>query len=617
MSRKFGIAVIALISIVLTFSIPASADQNAPRTIVSGWIPYYSVKSVMPFIKKIPITTLVTPGAPATCETSEYAPEDIAALNASYLFTNKDLMKEVMPFWYTLKSSTLIRDDYTLGNPSWPIADTLCLMRKTGLKIIPTITDGTDKLVLAGYLANPQTRTAVVNSIADLVNKNSFDGIDLDFEGFAFVDPNTTWAKTAPNWILFIKELSTALHASQKLLSISSPYAYNPTEKLKGYTVYSWADIAASIDRLHIMTYDYSVAKPGPIGPIAWTEKTLQYAISIMPASSVFIGLPGYGRDWITGIVGTCPVSAPPGLTLTAKAATFKMNYADAKAAIDQAVPTFDEKNSEATYSYIRAYNGLTAKGAATTCAVSRTVWYQNARSYSERMNLVAKYQLGGAALWTLGMEDPTATTAMRNVALAIAPDPVTNILTTENTDNEQINFGDIFTLKGVLTLNDKSPIVGLAVNIEMKRANESAWTKIAESITAADGTISMPVTIGGTAAFRLTTAGTWQRAASVSNEALVTVQSKLILARPATVQHGDLIQISGEVLPQIVGATATLQKLTAGKWQNIGVGASTGAKGDFLLSTTELSKGVVTMRVQIAIGSQPINSPEFSIVVR
>jgi hypothetical protein len=232
-------------------------------------------------------------------------------------------------------------------------------------------------------------------------------------------------------------------------------------------------------------------------------------------------------------------------------------------------------------------------------------------------MNLVAKYQLGGAALWTLGMEDPTATTAMRNVALAIAPDPVTNILTTENTDNEQINFGDIFTLKGALTLNDKSPIVGLAVNIEMKRANESAWTKITESITSADGTISMPVTIGGTAAFRLTTAGTWQRAASVSNEALVTVRAKVILARPATVQHGDLIQIRGAVLPQIVGATATLQKLTAGKWQNIGVGASTGAKGDFLLSTTELSRGVVTMRVQIATGSQPINSPEFSIVVR
>jgi len=44
------------------------------------------------------------------------------------------------------------------------------------------------------------------------------------------------------------------------------------------------------------MTYDYSVAKPGPIGPISWTEKTLKYAISIMSPSKVYIGLPGYGR---------------------------------------------------------------------------------------------------------------------------------------------------------------------------------------------------------------------------------------------------------------------------------------------------------------------------------
>jgi hypothetical protein len=50
------------------------------------------------------------------------------------------------------------------------------------------------------------------------------------------------------------------------------------------------------------------------------------------------------------------------------------MNYANAKAAIDQAVPIFDEKNSEATYSYVKTFNGLTSKGAATTCSVSRTV---------------------------------------------------------------------------------------------------------------------------------------------------------------------------------------------------------------------------------------------------
>lgn len=617
MSRKFGIATAVVIVAALSTSLSASGVENQPRTIVTGWIPYYSVKTVMPFIKKLPTTLAPVPGSPVTCEPGEYSPEDNAALNSSYLYTNKDLMKEVMPFWYTLKSPTLIRDDYTLGNPSWPLADTLCLMRKTGLKIIPTMTDGTDKLVLSGYLAKAQTRTTIVTTIVDLVNKNGFDGIDLDFEGFAFVDGNTTWAKTAPNWVLFIKELSTQLHASQKLLSVSSPYAFNPTEKLKGYTVYAWAEIASSIDRLRIMTYDYSVAKPGPIGPIAWTEKTLQYATSIMPASKVFIGLPGYGRDWITAIAGTCPVSAPPGLNMTAKAATFKMNYANAKATIDQALPIFDEKNSEVTYSYIKTFNGLTSKGAATTCNVSRTVWYQNDRSYTERMNLVAKYQLGGASLWTLGMEDPSATTAMRNVALAIAPDAVINSLTIEGGQSQRVNFGDIFTLKGAFTLKDKTPIAGLVVNIEMKRANENTWKKIAESTTSPDGTVSIPMTIADTSAFRLSTAGTWERAESLSIEANIEVSPRIILEHPSSIKHGVQMQIKGSLLPRIPGAQVTLQKLVAGKWINTGVSVATDLNSEFILSTIEAKRGVIKMRVRIAGGPQVISSSEFSIVVR
>ena len=617
MSRKFGIATALVIVVALSNSLSASGVENQPRTIVTGWIPYYSVKTVMPFIKKLPTTVAPVPGAPVTCEPGEYSPEDNAALNSSYLFANKDLMKEVMPFWYTLKSPTVIRDDYSTGNPSWPMANTLCLMRKTGLKIIPTMTDGTDKLVLSGYLAKAQTRTTIVTTIVELVNKNGFDGIDLDFEGFAFVDGNTTWAKTAPNWVLFIKELSIQLHASQKLLSVSTPYAYNPTERLKGYSVYAWADIASSIDRLRIMTYDYSVAKPGPIGPIAWTEKTLQYATSIMPASKVFIGLPGYGRDWITAIAGTCPVSAPPGLTMTAKAATFKMNYANAKAAIDQAIPIFDEKSSEVTYSYIKTFNGLTSKGAATTCSVSRTVWYQNDRSYTERMNLVAKYQLGGASLWTLGMEDVSATTAMRNVALAIAPAVVINSLTIEGGQEQRIRFGDIFTLKGAITLKDKSPIAGLVVNVEMKRANESTWKKIAESTTSPEGTVSIPITIADTSTFRLSTAGTWERAESLSIEANVEVSPRIILDHVSTIKHGVQLQIKGLSLPKVSGALVTLQKLVAGKWINTGVGVATDVNSEFIISTTEAKRGVVKMRVRIANGPQVISSSEFSILVR
>jgi len=616
MMRRSSYIALALLMI-SSLAPHAIAADNQPRKVVSGWIPYYSVKTVMPFIKKLP--TLPTPAvnSPVTCEDNEYSAEDNALLNSSYLFTNKDLMKEVMPFWYTLKSPTVIRDDYSTANPSWPIANTICLMRKSGLKLIPTITDGTDKLVLSAYLAKPEVRTTIVKTIVDLVNKYSFDGIDLDFEGFAFVDGNTTWPKTAPNWVLFVKELSIALRAQQKLLSISAPYAFNPAEKQKGYYVYSWAEIASSIDRLRIMTYDYSVAKAGPIGPISWTEKTLQYAISIMPASKVFIGLPGYGRDWITGVTGTCPATAPPGLKAGAKAATFRMNYAAAKAVIDQAVPTFDAKSSEATYSYQQTFNGLTAKGAATACTVNRTVWYQNDRSYLERMNLVAKYRLGGAALWTLGMEDAAATTAMRNVAQAIAPDTVLSTLTVEQVNSKGAFYGGVFTVRGALTLKDKSPVAGIPVSLEIKRVNETTWSPIAELTSAVDGTVSIPVTIGASAAFRFTTQGTWERAESLSNEGKVVLLSRIILDRPTTVKSGKDLTVKGTLLPVLAGQVVVLQKFNAGKWQNIGTSTTTGTNGEFQISIIEARKGVTKLRVQITTKDEQVLTPEFIVVVR
>jgi hypothetical protein len=476
------------------------------------------------------------------------------------------------------------------------------------------MTDGTGKLVLSNYLANSATRATIVKTIVDLVLTNNFDGIDLDYEGFAFVDGNTTWTKTAPRWVALVKELSVALRSHNKLLSISTPYVYDPKEKQKGYYVYAWADVASSIDRLRIMTYDYSVAKPGPIGPISWVERTLKYAVSIMPPSKVYIGLPGYGRDWITSVNGKCPVSAPPGLKGGAKAAVFKMNYANAKAAIDKAVPQFDEKSSEATYSYSQTFNGLTATGASTECTVNRTVWYQNPRSYAERMALVAKYRLGGAALWTLAMEDPAATTEMRNAALSIAPDPVVSTINIEGAPQNTINYAGLFTVKGLVTLKDKLPIAGLPVSLEIKRANETQWSKVTELVTDLDGSISTPMTLGANAALRLTTTGTWERAESVSQEVKISVTTSIQLDRPVSVSKGAPIVVKAQLLPRSIGKSAQLQKNINGKWQNIGAAVLSDENGLITFNTVELKRGVVTMRVQIA---GDIASEQFAIVIR
>jgi hypothetical protein len=168
--------------------------------------------------------------------------------------------------------------------------------------------------------------------------------------------------------------------------------------------------------------------------------------------------------------------------------------------------------------------------------------------------------------------------------------------------------------VKGLLTLKDKSPIAGLTVALEIKRSNETGWTKITDLVTALDGTVTTPMTLGGTASIRLTTAGTWERSESVSSEEKITVKSLLQIDRPVSVLKTMSITIKAQLLPRLIGKSANLQKNVNGKWQNIGTASISDATGMFIFTTSEPKRGVVTMRVQV-VGD--IASAPFAIVIR
>ena len=578
--------VLALLAILLTlFTSNPANSANQPRKILTGWIPYYSIKTSLP-----------------------------AVLN------NADLVKEVMPFWYTLKynskaKAAFVADLYSPANPSVPIATPLTALRGAGFQIIPTITDGMDKLVLANLLATATNRTKIAQTISDFVEVNKYDGIDLDFEGFAFVDGNTTWAKTAPLWVAFVKELSALLHAKNKLLSVSTPYNFDPTERQKGYTVYAWPQIAPHIDRLRIMTYDYSVAKAGPIGPIAWTEKTVAYATSIMPASKVYVGVAGFGRDWVTKVDGVCPAPFAKAIKVGAKAATFVMRDAAALAASYKTTPIFDEKTGEATFTYTKSYEGVTAAGLSTICTATRTAWYQNAQSYKLRSELVAKYKLGGVTAWTLGMEEPLAMDSIRQTAINIAPAKVLSALTS---DKAAALYARAINLSGQITLEDTTPVAAIPVRIEGKSATDATWRLLGTITTGADGKFVAPILLGKPTSIRLATDGTWERAESLSNELPIQIDRTISLSAPGTMKSGAPFAILGVVRPRSAGATVSLMKYTAGAWKSVAT-ATTDEQGGFTFSLQGEKRSIV--RYQVLVQSdliwRQVAAPEFSIIIR
>ena len=585
--RRRVIGVLTSAALLLPLVAPSTSQADtAPRKIMTGWVPYYSMKTALPDV-----------------------------------LNNIDLIKEVMPFWYTLKFDgknkvAVVTDLYAPANPSVPISEPLTAMRNAGLSIIPTITDGTDKLVLAGLLKNPTSRTQIVNAIMNLVRTNNYDGIDLDFEGFAFVDGNTTWASTAPSWVAFVKELSTALHAEKKLLSVSTPYVLNPSEAQKGYFVYAWAGIASSIDKLRIMTYDYSVAKVGPLGPITWAERTVQYAVSIMPASKVFVGVPGYGRDWVTAVSGVCPANVINTIKAGAKAATFVMRDAQALAATYGAVPTYDEKFGEMTFSYQKVYNGTTATGLSTSCTASRTAWYQDARGWALRAALVSKYRIGGITAWTFGMEEPLAMESIRQVAKAIAPDQV---LVTAAIDKSTIDYGNPITVTATFTIKDKSPVAGVPVRIEGKSSGDANWRTLATVTTGIDGKIEKAVLVGKSTAVRIYSDGTWERSEGVSPEFPITVNRLLSIEAPGTMKSAATATVTGNVRPRIAGASVQLEKLIGKEWRPVDQPALTDAQGNFMLSISSQVRGISTFRISVAADAlwSVVTSPSFIIIIR
>ena len=570
-SRKLSVIATALTFLIS--STTASLADNPPRRILSGWLPDYSLARNLPTVEG-----------------------------------NLDLIRDISPFWYGLTGETSIKDKYALGKYTTPIEQVISRLKANNLILLPTITDDNPKLVLANLLANPSSRTNIVQTIKALVLKYNYDGIDLDFETFYTQDGRSSWATLKPNWIAFIKELSTALHDQGKLLSVTTPPDFAPETKRAGNSVFSWAEIGPLIDRLRIMAYDFSTTAPGPIGPLPWSEDAVKYAVTQMPASKVFLGIPGYGRDWITKVEGVCPKDFASSVVVGAKAAVV-MREALTLASSNNATPTYNSTHAESTFTYKKTYVDPT--NSASFCTASRTVWYPDERSYTARTNLVGKYRLGGVAVWTFGMENTAAIATIRDIAKSIAPDQVIGSIAT---DLEQIAYGSTFNLTGTFKLPDKTPISSLNVRFEIKNSADNTWRTLAAGVTDASGVIAVPVIIAQKSQIRLVSEGSWERLEGKTDEKVISVVPSVSLSLPASVKAAATYSVTGQVLPKVAGIKVAVKQNGKSLGEFI-----TEASGSFTFSIAPSATGLATYQVIIAAGEKNTAgiSDEITVLVR
>ncbi|MFM2079294.1 MAG: hypothetical protein RJA49_3184, partial [Actinomycetota bacterium] len=327
-------------------------------------------------------------------------PEGTASVTA-----HGSLLHQVSPFWYTATSPTAI--DLSANTDPAQTLPLLAAIRSTGGKVVPSISDGMKAGGMAAVLADPARRAAHVKAIVSLATKNNYDGIDLDYEQFAFADARSTWDTTRPNWVAFVTELATALHAKTKLLTVSVPPIYDTGRTAdSGYWVYDYAAMGTVVDGIRIMAYDYSVGEPGPIAPYDWVKVAVKAAKrAVDDDTKLVLGVGLYGRNWVVGTVGACPSVAEATTPVTQRGVTDLM-------AKRNATPIHDPVTREAHFTYELQVTDGTA-----TCTQSREVHYIDEQGAADRIDLAREERIGGVAFWALGFDSEAVWTEVTAVA--------------------------------------------------------------------------------------------------------------------------------------------------------------------------------------------------------
>ncbi len=370
--RVATIAVLALTALVVTGFAFTRGDRNEPPPLPPGavpidvWAPYWTLGDTLP-------------------ETE----------------LRFDRIREVSPFWFGSRSvDEIVIDENSSDEQTSTFLDRI---GDANARLVPSIRDQMPAGEMAAILADPTTRSQHVDAILDFADEYDVDGIDLDYEQFAFADDASTWATTRPAWVAFVEELADELHATDRTLTISIPPVWDVTivdgevTASAGYWVYDHGAIAAHADAIRLMAYDYSVAEPGPISPLPWVQNAVDGTSAVVPEEyhdKLVLGVPSYGSNWVVSTVGECPASAEGRTNVTARSVN---DLATRRAG----VPAFDPIVGEWSFPY-----ALNVDDGVTSCVQYRKVHWVDSEGIASRVEIARRAGWGGVALWALGYED-------------------------------------------------------------------------------------------------------------------------------------------------------------------------------------------------------------------
>ncbi len=232
-----------------------------------------------------------------------------------------------------------------------------------------------DRETLTSFLHSPRAQMRAIESSALLARRDRALGIQVDLE--------TINPEDRVLFSRFILHLAERLHRDGRLLSVAVVPRFEGAgaAEPRGAQAFDYRALGQAADFLTVMTYDQSTRNgpPGPVAGYEWVERAVDYAVRHVARSKIVLGIPLYGRDW--------EEDAGESRSLTA-------DDVDALLARPGVEKIWSERWRAPWIRYFQ-------EGA------EHTAWFEDRRSWEEKLRLVREYHLRGFAAWRLGAEGP------------------------------------------------------------------------------------------------------------------------------------------------------------------------------------------------------------------
>ena len=308
----------------------------------------------------------------------------------AYPFVSDTLLRRALPLMAALMPFTYgFRPDGSLISPD--DAAMITAAKEYGTEPIMHLSTLDENDVFSVELAkalfdSPEMQTALLDSAIANMQEKGYTSLDVDFEFLG--------RENAVKYAEFIA------YCRERL----SPYGYGVMTALAPKTsdeqpgaLYEGHDyrlLGEAADAVLLMTYEwgYTYGPPMAVSPIKPVREVVDYALTRIPAEKLLLGISNYGYDftlpYIQGVSRAPSVSTRQAFTLAS------------------------QKGAEIFFdpTVLAPYFDYTENGSA------HRVWFEDVRSISARLELMAEKGLRGALWWNLNRENNQSLVAINDL---------------------------------------------------------------------------------------------------------------------------------------------------------------------------------------------------------